>query len=533
MIERLGGASKVAELSGRKDRIVRDVEAGRSAVEKAFEVGANIEVFYAEDDKWLKGKVASVKKARGAVARLASYDITLKSGKGQASYALVDVAASDVRQPCFELESRAAEGQARKDVNNDEKQAFLDGEKHVAIISDAASTGISLHADHRFDNCDRRRFHITIELAWSADKNVQQMGRSHRSNQASSPHYLLPVTPIGGERRFAGAVVRRLESLGALTQGDRHAGGAAARGLDMQRFNVGNHWGEQALIEMYTAAKHETDQLFDTASAKFGARRPHVVKPPPLPEAEAKMMLELVVSQLPGFSTLNAAQQEALSKRLNVCIGARFWLEMVGIHVERKDTWTGGFGKARKGGASVDRFLNRLLGLTVSQQSLLFDYFSALQAKLIADAKAAGTYENGVLEVRGRKVWWDKRPQKTVTAAHWPRRAHAVGVSPLRPRPLVRRGRRAARAARRRALRGARRPLDSYLADAAADVEAEARPRASISRPTRARAREGVASTRALVRELTAEGRARKAELRAPRIASSPSRFGEMDGFYH
>ena len=101
LIERLGGASKVAELSGRKDRIVRDVEAGRSAVEKAFDVGANIEVFYAEDDKWLKGKVASVKKARGAVARLASYDITLKSGKGQASYALVDVAASDVRQPCF------------------------------------------------------------------------------------------------------------------------------------------------------------------------------------------------------------------------------------------------------------------------------------------------------------------------------------------------------------------------------------------------------------------------------------------------
>merc|ERR1719454_1861277 len=135
-----------------------------------------------------------------------------------------------------------------------EQVLFQKGSKKVALVTEVASAGISLHADRRQVRKGfqpPRRCMISLELPWGADKAIQVFGRVHRANQLVPPKFVMLTTPLGGEVRFISAIARRMKLLGALTKGDRMTsmGGGADR--HMAEFDVNNVYGVRALTTLY------------------------------------------------------------------------------------------------------------------------------------------------------------------------------------------------------------------------------------------------------------------------------------------
>ena len=123
------------------------------------------------------------------------------------------------------------EGELRKLVieprpassNAAETKAFMEGSKRILIFSEAGGTGRSYHAAHTALNRDRRH-HYLLEPGWRADGAIQGLGRTHRSAQMSAPLYRVPATDVQGQKRFTSTIARRLDTLGALTKGERQTG---------------------------------------------------------------------------------------------------------------------------------------------------------------------------------------------------------------------------------------------------------------------------------------------------------------------
>uniref|UniRef100_A0A4W5N5W0 Protein strawberry notch homolog 2 n=1 Tax=Hucho hucho TaxID=62062 RepID=A0A4W5N5W0_9TELE len=253
-----------------------------------------------------------------------------------------------VRRPdgSVRYESRAEQSHTIDHINLKEKDRFMCGEKMVAIISEAASSGISLQADKRVKN-QRRRVHITLELPWSADRAIQQFGRTHRSNQVTAPEYIFLISELAGERRFASIVAKRLESLGALTHGDRRA----TESRDLSKYNFENKYGTKALDKI--------------TKAILGHIESKVSPPKGYPGGDALFFRDM-----------------------------KHGMMDVGIFCKEPR-----FGLSTEKDCSITKFLNRILGLEVHKQNSLFQYFTDNFDYLIEKDKKEGKYDMGILDL--------------------------------------------------------------------------------------------------------------------------------------
>ncbi|MGC1584626.1 MAG: strawberry notch family protein, partial [Rhodomicrobium sp.] len=132
-------------------------------------------------------------------------------------------------------------------ANLAETQSFMDGKKLILVFSDAGGTGRSYHADLSARN-QRKRVHYLLEPGWKADTAIQGLGRSNRTNQAQPPLFRPVATNVKGEKRFLSTIAKRLDSLGAITRGQRQTGG---QGLFRPEDNLESPYARAALLELY------------------------------------------------------------------------------------------------------------------------------------------------------------------------------------------------------------------------------------------------------------------------------------------
>ena len=237
-------------------------------------------------------------------------------------------------------------------ANLAETAAFMDGTKRILAFSMAGGTGRSYHADLACANTDRR-VHYLLEPGWRADVAIQGLGRTHRTHQASAPLFRPVATDVKGERRFIATIARRLDSLGAITRGQRDsqtAMGGGGRTLFRESDNLESLYARAALRQFY--------------SALWRGRIP-----------------DWTVDRFEDATGLKLVHEGALKEDL----------------------------------PPMPKFLNRLLALPIDEQNLLFAELETRIEANIEQAVEAGTFEVGVetvradsLAVAGRETLYDR-----------------------------------------------------------------------------------------------------------------------------
>ncbi len=252
---------------------------------------------------------------------------------------------TDARGERLALRSRPAS------ANLAETAAFMDGTKHILVFSMAGGTGRSYHADLNSGNTERR-IHYLLEPGWRADQAIQGLGRTHRTHQASAPLFRPVTTDVKGERRFIATIARRLDSLGAITRGQRDsqtAMGGSDAALFRESDNLESVYARAALRQFYGALWH---------------------------------------GSIEGWNL----------ERFEKATGLKL-------------TWEGNL---KEDLPPMQRFLNRLLALPIAEQNQLFAELEERIASNIEQAIEAGSYEVGVetvtadsLTIAGRETLYE------------------------------------------------------------------------------------------------------------------------------
>jgi predicted RNA methylase len=132
-------------------------------------------------------------------------------------------------------------------ANLAETSAFMDDIKRILVFSDAGGTGRSYHAELSARN-RRLRVHYLLEPGWKADAAIQGLGRTNRTNQAQPPLFRPIATDVKAEKRFLSTIARPLDTLGAITRGQRQTGG---QGLFRPEDNLESQYSRDALRQLY------------------------------------------------------------------------------------------------------------------------------------------------------------------------------------------------------------------------------------------------------------------------------------------
>ena len=217
-------------------------------------------------------------------------------------------------------------------ANLAETAAFMEGTKKILVFSMAGGTGRSYHADLGCGNT-ARRVHYLLEPGWRADQAIQGLGRTHRTHQASAPLFRPLTTDVKGERRFIATIARRLDTLGAITRGQRDSQSAMGEGNAMFR----------------------PEDNLESPYAKAALRR---------------LYIALWRGNIEDWSL----------ERFETATGLSL-------------TYEGGL---KEDLPPMPKFLNRLLALPIAEQNALFGALEERIAALVAEAMESGSYDRGV-----------------------------------------------------------------------------------------------------------------------------------------